>query len=846
MKYWEFLIQKEGDETWLPLGTHRIELLEGRYRIVAHTHRTNSPIDIRISRQASTGTPPCKQVFSRSDHTNEAGLAVVIPYTYLEPGQWEIACGGCNTTGSSDIDSSDDWRCSLQINVFAPTEESGPEESGPDWSTLASDKTEAVDDSRLLNLATTVNPDLPLIHAQSQLRNQSHNTGLIVETEVYEISLCQSAFLAQNDQPISIMGRVRSLSALSVDQDKSQLCIRLREPETTQMIMEAYRPINLARLPADFKIEFQLPRQLTTQIVLGEVSLHSDVPESDAQERNASERATSETLLCSAAFTITAGITQLLEATVNRDLDSTYLVDSDEGTSIDHQLEDANHTDDACIEEDQLPPAASPLFVSPHNVSSPAVGVVLPPHTDQLAYTTPTDWIDLPPPSPNLLIVSDPQQSHSQQDSRSIDSESPDITANNLDGIEPGLDQGLNKISSNELDLDELSDKPHLELDKPDSDKSGSSDSVELPLIIAKPAQFIGTSLVDNDLEATEITALLEDMNNDLEPVVSPANTASPSATSFLSDTPEPPDGLSDDLIDETELATDPESDIPEPTQTREAITAAFKSLKLRERFMHRLSALAHNEIGRSTRVAEDVHTAGASLEDSQTIGEPNSLADKEVVIFDERPAVESVLAEPGILTASLDPSIEDSPSELPYHQQPLQSTTTPPQQQRSVSRTSRVDDVPLPVESESSIDPSPAADYTPEAAADEGSDEGSTPYVEETAEELPEMVLPIISVPGGDLVAGNRVAITVHTRSSVFRPFIKLWMIDRQSRSLVCEPQLLTDLEPDILGDLQTSTELLVPMNCLEVQIAAIAIDMATQQESHKAIVNRRVVPPV
>jgi len=95
-----------------------------------------------------------------------------------------------------------------------------------------------------------------------------------------------------------------------------------------------------------------------------------------------------------------------------------------------------------------------------------------------------------------------------------------------------------------------------------------------------------------------------------------------------------------------------------------------------------------------------------------------------------------------------------------------------------------------------------------------------------------------------GDLVAGETIAVTVRTRPSMYKPFIKLWMVDRQSRSVVIDPLLLTNLVPDALGDLEVTTEMQVPMHCLDVQIAAIAVDMATQQESNKAIVNRHVVP--
>ena len=105
-------------------------------------------------------------------------------------------------------------------------------------------------------------------------------------------------------------------------------------------------------------------------------------------------------------------------------------------------------------------------------------------------------------------------------------------------------------------------------------------------------------------------------------------------------------------------------------------------------------------------------------------------------------------------------------------------------------------------------------------------------------------MELPVISVPRGDFIAGDTVTVTVRTRPSVYKPFIKLWMIDRQSRTLVGDPKLLTNLKPDALGYLEASVDLRVPMGCLDVQVAAISVDMATQQESNKAIVNRHVVP--
>jgi hypothetical protein len=39
--------------------------------------------------------------------------------------------------------------------------------------------------------------------------------------------------------------------------------------------------------------------------------------------------------------------------------------------------------------------------------------------------------------------------------------------------------------------------------------------------------------------------------------------------------------------------------------------------------------------------------------------------------------------------------------------------------------------------------------------------------------------------------------------------------------------------------------TQLNIPFGCLEIRLEAIAIDMATQQESHKVTIGRTVIPP-
>ncbi|MCZ0900108.1 hypothetical protein ON021_09400, partial [Microcoleus sp. HI-ES] len=91
MKKLEFLLQKEGDRAWLPLETSDVEILEGKYRVVARIQHPNTDIEIRVT-HTSFDQGAQRKVQSRSARTNPEGLVVIIPYTRLKPGLWELSC----------------------------------------------------------------------------------------------------------------------------------------------------------------------------------------------------------------------------------------------------------------------------------------------------------------------------------------------------------------------------------------------------------------------------------------------------------------------------------------------------------------------------------------------------------------------------------------------------------------------------------------------------------------------------------------------------------------------------------------------------------------------------------
>ncbi|BAZ06361.1 hypothetical protein [Calothrix sp. NIES-3974] len=98
MEKWQFLIQKQGERVWQPLESLNQEIPEGRYRIVARSARLNTDVEIRVSHVSNASNPltqpPIRRVHKRSRRTNHEGLLAVIPFTYFQPGLWEICCGG--------------------------------------------------------------------------------------------------------------------------------------------------------------------------------------------------------------------------------------------------------------------------------------------------------------------------------------------------------------------------------------------------------------------------------------------------------------------------------------------------------------------------------------------------------------------------------------------------------------------------------------------------------------------------------------------------------------------------------------------------------------------------------
>ncbi|MEL7329275.1 MAG: hypothetical protein AAGJ69_05470, partial [Cyanobacteria bacterium J06559_1] len=793
--------------------------------------------------------------------------------------QWELSC-------SSLVDESHPspkWQYQVQLQVFAPTEEDWSDEWPVPGSTTAHGITAH---STLVEVPEGEAPvqlpeDMPLVQAQAQLKAQLEdalgNTQPLAtsadstpEESAYRISLKQQAFLARRNQAMTIMGQVQTLTNdAPTFEGVSQLWLRLQNPETAQVIMEAHRPLGLGRLPADFKVKIQLPANVKTRVVLGEVSLRT--ASVDAHEP--------AKILSSTAFTITAGIAQLLDEIANRDLSQFEEEISELADSQAHALYQSG-SDYAQENSQTEPDLVSPILNPTHKPVVPAVGVVLPPkleHDGEYdAYAI--DRPELP------TFVNEHEAPLQVSDGRAYDSISDDRNEENLRDEESLV---------SDLASDALLDDAGAEATPIQSFREElPAEFANRPPVVTQPAQFMGTSIEDDDIEASQIAALLEDIDGNLEsqtiemdeleptgvaavlpeedfpvdmhtadsPVEADPFTTTEEATepllpmtgrtSEVSERPtERPTGQqrvsqplaqpSEESAPAEEFLTRAEIERRQRSQRQSEARTAFKSLKLKDHFWQRLSNLTHESRDEAAQLAKDMKAAGVNprtrstqgnqglpLLSSTPVSAENLPANSEVVIYDRPSTVDVVASEIPLTT--------ENPASMPERAaaiapSPVQNAlpSSVPNIAPNIAPNISTDAVGSP----STIAPQPL----------QPSRLGQQP---EMTEDLPEMMLPVISMPTGDLIAGGTVTITVRSQPSAYKPFIKLWMIDRQSRTLVGEPKLLTNLQPDALGYLETSTELRVPMGCLDVQIAAIAVDMATQQESNKAIVNRHVVP--
>ncbi len=90
MTYWEFLIQREDNRSWKTLTSPNLQIVEGKYRIIANTSAIDATVRTQVFYHTESEPPQLSQ--SRSQSISSEGVLVVLPFTHLQAGIWHFKC----------------------------------------------------------------------------------------------------------------------------------------------------------------------------------------------------------------------------------------------------------------------------------------------------------------------------------------------------------------------------------------------------------------------------------------------------------------------------------------------------------------------------------------------------------------------------------------------------------------------------------------------------------------------------------------------------------------------------------------------------------------------------------
>lgn len=684
MEYWEFLIQKEGDRAWLPLESPDVEILEGRYRVVARSERANENVEIRVTHDCTDEIPPKRRVQKRSRRTSAEGLVVVIPFTRLKPGLWELRCSGGDVM--SDLLGSS-WHHAVKLEVLpidaedaAPLAPNEPAEvESPELPEVPATLTEEVEPAEPTIPPARVSPVrlVPMKQAaqipQPVNNHTAEETGIsrdvpkepaatTASQQLLQLTLSRTTFMVRQGQPLTISGCVDVVGGVTNAQPlrAAEVLIQLRDPQSSQLVVSVRELLPQMPPPVPFTYALEIPIESDTRLILGQIGLY--VGTSD--------------VLDTKSFTITADVEDLLGA-ISEELSDQDVVDLSQYPYPKHHIEALHQSFTELVDTMQNPQP-----------------VQFQPSTDRA----------LPP------LLHKP---------------------------EPG------KTASKPLDLPTFS--------RPDAPNNKVVPIHRTQKEVAPPAE----------IDETPPEALPAELQPNLEGLPTPVEAEPVEVEPPKMPAPEP----------------------PPPAAPSSPVDADFKSLKLPERFWTRLNALANDE-----ELSEWLKT--------------------EVTTFQEA---------------------------KPIEQGGIEAVQSPPQTVSDwEAREIVVDDEPL--------EPARPSNLRRLRSVDPPKVEVANPTLLPEDEPVP---APVLDVPKENFVAGRPVKVGVRLPEILPRIYVKVWLQDRQARSVLDGPYWLTEFSSGIWGELEASVELAVPYGSLDVQVEAVAMEMQTQRESHKVSVERRVVPP-
>ncbi|MFQ4147014.1 hypothetical protein [Chlorogloeopsis sp. ULAP02] len=791
MENWQFLIQKQGDRSWHLLESPKLEILEGRYRVVARSNLTNTNVEVRITHCSTHNhveLPSKRRVYKRARRTNAEGLMAVIPFTHLKPGLWDLQCSG---DLMSDL-LGKPWQYSVQLQVLSQvidgeTGSKGDGENSAIAKQIKSNIEDAIIDQPvspvwlqgetaqqiLQNLI-----DLALPPSETLLGDENTaNSSLVLPELPLQVVLEEETYIACWGQTLSLNGCVQPKETTNLPKIYAgQVRLELRLPHGLKILThQVIQNLSEKSLPFSISCSIEIPAECESKLILGNISLHGTLNhDSEA------------TLLASQSFTITADITELLAIST--------LVKNSEPENWQEQ--------------------AKTPFTPPIDTKSSERSIKL---GLELFNIVKTKKIAQSPvhPAPKISL---PPRLKPQSSENSGGCRSPQLP--NFSQLNSQSNKNTANISQSSIQLQHLKQEDTLTIVE-----QVARINTTFPFL--KRVKSLPGEQKDICREETTLDLYLSEESEHQDTNTTPDEDIAQSVTEHGAE-------HEDDSFEDSVALVIPSSSNLLTVQNPYVSPLIVKWMHNHGYSLSEPIDVEYEDYNTHTSTQQELTQEQLSL----TVNPEFLLEDSNLFITSDL-ELKPEENEEQPLTLSfplLPPSFVASPL---YQLPPLRDAKAPPVW---LTQEIVIDDTYNQVKVTTQVNAKVGYSSSTEEEKDILPDIPiALPMTRGITESLP---TPQLHLPEGELICGKSVRVRIQMPCTHPGIAVKLWIEDCQMRWLLDGPRLFTNLLPNSLGVLEVITLIQVPFGCLKIRFEAIALDLATKQESDKVTIMRTVIP--
>ena len=806
MENWEFLLQRKGDKSWLPLESPTVEILEGQYRLAARSALANALVAIAIAYRplADVRHQPLQQKIAK--RISHDGLLIVMPYTNFVPGMWQIDCIATepnqeSNTGSESSDLIPTWKKTVKFDVIQISAEAGSEWQYNEIEEDVETPAELANESHTNALGIIQTEPTPLSYSSPILDIAEQRSTELVESMFEEFALfeededeeekidanspdleteslsdipnlleqveayssnditeadaaLQPRILLRLKQPQYILNEDNSFNLAGEVYTQGEIEVSLKDPQTLDVIVNQCFEIEKTsdRNPATGAITFTyqiiVPPPSEIQVLIGEVLIH---PHQDFQlDRDL--HVTQQAIAVS--YPAARVLPELIKEAKKH---------SSQETTLNSQTTEKTRDQSSYQQFPQsFPQVSTPTENQSRSLSpkpKPANSLSLPPIPSNRSKANQGEALKQQTPANSLSLPPLPSQQN-RSSNQTYTPPNPEITDDYPQSF-PQVETDISQETETHFDLRNIDDLA-------DSDRQISSNSEEEPELLYSFEEELPQNYEE----------LLE---QPWQENASVTNQSKPSGNRFLNKL---------------------------QTLSAEAIAAQKANQRTEELLLEAFSPIAPS-------VAADLSSSSTSAsidldnpeQPPRTIAESTSLAELDLELDVELDRL--LTSEPDLI---LNEYVWEDP----------------------------IDPNTFPISTVSSQNS--ASTLAETAQTIRNIQESSTQSLSEQ-EPIP---IPEIIIPAGELISGTPMLVTVRLPALAPKFFVKFWIKDLQTRMIVDGPRWLLDFSTVPNAEfIETRTNISIPLSSIDVAFEAIAIEAQTQRESHKVRITRAVAPP-